>query len=80
VWSTQRKMRARFWVETALAALTGALFLLTLFWRDWIEVFGFDPDNHSGTVEWLIVAGLCALFVAFALSARLEWRRTALAH
>jgi hypothetical protein len=76
----QRKIRTRFWVETVLAALTGALFVLTLFSPDWLEVLGFDPDNHNGTVEWLIVAGLCVLFVAFALSARLEWRRTALAH
>ena len=73
--SSQGKVRARFWIETALAALTGALFVLTLFWHDWLEALGFDPDNHSGTVEWLIVAGLFVLFVAFAVSARLEWRR-----
>jgi hypothetical protein len=75
----RRKVRKRFWVETALAALTGGLFVLTLFWHDWLEVLGLDPDKHNGTAEWLIVAGLFVLFVAFAVSARLEWRSTALA-
>jgi len=74
-----RKVRARFWAETGLAGLTGALFVLTLFWHDWLEAFGFDPDNHSGTVEWLIVAALCVLCVLLSFSARLEWRRAAIA-
>jgi hypothetical protein len=71
-----RKVRARFWVE---AGLTGALFVLTLFWHDWLEALGFDPDNHSGTVEWLIVAALFVLCVVLSFSARLEWRRAAIA-
>ena len=69
------KLRARFWVESALAALTGVLFVLTFFWQDWLEAFGFDPDNHDGSAEWLIVCGLFVLFVVFAASARLEWHR-----
>ena len=73
----QPRMQTRFWVETALAALTGGLFVLTLFWHDWLEALGLDPDNHNGTVERLIVAGLGVLCVVFAVSARLEWRRTA---
>jgi hypothetical protein len=73
------KLRTRFWVETVLAALTCGLFVLTFLWHDWLEVFGVDPDNHNGTVEWLIVAGLLLLCVVFAVSARLEWRRAALA-
>jgi hypothetical protein len=76
---TRRRVRARFWVESAVAALTGGLFLLTLFWHDWLEAFGVDPDNHDGTVEWLIVAAMLALCLVFAVAARLEWRRTALA-
>jgi hypothetical protein len=75
----QRKMRTRFWVEIAAASLTGVLFMLALVWKDWLEAFGFEPDNHDGTVEWLMVAGLFVLSAAFAVSARLEWRRTALA-
>jgi tetrahydromethanopterin S-methyltransferase subunit E len=77
--AVRRRMRTRFWVETVLAAATGALFVLTLFWHDWLEALGFDPDNHNGTAEWLIVAGLLVVCVVFALLARLEWRRTALA-
>jgi hypothetical protein len=71
-------MRTRFWVETAFAAATGVLFLLTLCWRAWLEWFGVDLDNHSGMAEWLIVAGLVALFVAFGVSGRLELRKNAL--
>ena len=76
---SHRRVRARFWVESAVAALTGGLFVLTLFWHDWLETFGIDPDNHDGTVEWLIVAALLVLCLVFAVAARLEWRRTALA-
>ena len=77
--NADRRVRTRFWVEAGLAALTGALFVLTLFWHDWLEAFGFDPDNHNGTVEWLIVAALFVLCVVFAFSARVEWRRAAVA-
>ena len=73
------KLRTRFWVESTLAALTGGLFVLTFFWHDWLEAFGFDPDNHDGSVEWLIVGGLFVLFLVFAASARFEWRKAALA-
>ena len=77
--NVDRRVRTRFWVEAALAALTGALFVLTLFWHDWLEAFGFDPDNHNGTVEWLIVVALFVLCVVFAFSARVEWRRAGIA-
>jgi hypothetical protein len=76
---SHRRVRARFWVESAVAALTGGLFLLTLFWHDWLETLGVDPDNHDGTAEWLIVAALLVLCLVFAVAARLEWHRTALA-
>ena len=70
---------ARAWVETALAGFTAVLLLVTLLRHDWLEAFGIDPDGHDGAVEWLIVSGLFALFVTFAVSARLEWRRQAYA-
>jgi hypothetical protein len=42
-----------------LAAFCGILALLTIVWPDWIEALtGFDPDQHDGTVEWLIVIAL----------------------
>ena len=69
------QVRARFWIEAVLAALAGALFLLTLMSRDWIErVFGIEPDQGSG-LEWLIVGGLLVAVVLFGVMARAEWRR-----
>jgi hypothetical protein len=63
--------RARFWIEAALAALSGVLCVLTLVWRDWIEaVFRVDPDRQSGALEWLVVAALLALTAAFGVRAR----------
>ncbi|MFI5833983.1 ABC transporter permease [Micromonospora sp. NPDC051300] len=72
-----RRFRTRFWVEVVTASFSGALFLLTLVWKDWLEAFGIEPDNHDGTVEWLLVAGLLVLTAVCAVSARVEWRRTA---
>lgn len=54
----------------------GALGLLTVFWRDWIEgLTGWDPDHHDGSVEWLIVAVLLTVAVVVGLIARRDWRR-----
>jgi hypothetical protein len=36
---------------------------------------GFDPDRHSGSLEWAIVAGLLLACVVAGLAARGEWRR-----
>jgi hypothetical protein len=70
------KVRTRFWLEATLAALTTGLFILTLLSRNWIEiVFGVDPDESSGSLEWLIVAALLVASVAFIAMARAEWRR-----
>jgi hypothetical protein len=56
---------------------SGLLAVVTAIWPDWIErVFGIEPDQGSGAVEWLIVAVVFAISVGFALAARLEWRRT----
>ena len=71
------KVRRRFWVEAALTAVTGVLFLLTLVWRDWLEaVFGWDPDHHDGSAEWLLVAGLFVVTAALYAVTRVEWRRS----
>ena len=70
------QVRVRFWVEAVLAALTGALFLLTLVSRDWIErIFHIEPDAGSGALEWLIVAVLFVVSLALIAAARTEWRR-----
>jgi hypothetical protein len=72
------QLRVRFWTEAALAALSGVLFVVTIFWKDWIEaVFGVGPDRHSGSLEWAIVAVLLVVTLLFGLLARAEWRRLA---
>jgi len=70
------QVRARFWLEAVLAALTTALFILTLLSRDWIErIFHVEPDAGSGALEWLIVAVLLVVSLALIAAARTEWRR-----
>jgi hypothetical protein len=62
-------------LETAVALFAGILGILTIFWHDWIEALrGWDPDNHNGTVEWIVVAGLLAVSAAIGLVARRHWR------
>jgi len=76
----KRRIPLKFWIESITASVTAFLALLTLVWRDWIEgVFGFDPDHHNGSFEWMIVAGLFAASLAFSFLARRSWRRASLA-
>ena len=72
----QSKLRARFWLEIALASLCLFLAVLTLISREWIEALtGLDPDHHNGSLEWAIVAVLLVAAVAVGAAARVEWRR-----
>jgi len=71
--------RTRFWIEASLAATTGFLAVLTALWRDWIEaVLRVDPDRHSGSLEWLIVAALVVATCTLSAVARAGWRSRAL--
>ena len=71
----QQHLRQRFGIESALAVLSAALFVITLLWKDWIEiVFGIDPDAGSGAVEWAIVGLAVCLTLVFTALARREWR------
>jgi hypothetical protein len=68
--------QARFWVETGLASLSGALFLLTLGRRDWIEaVSGIDLDHRGGGLEWIVAAALLLVALGLGAVARAERRR-----
>jgi hypothetical protein len=68
----------RFRVEAALAVLSGVLAAATLVWSDWLEiVFGVDPDHHSGSLEWMIVAIAATVSVGLVALARRDWRRAA---
>jgi hypothetical protein len=69
-------VRARFWLDAALASTAAVLAALTVFWRDWLEfVTGLDPDRHSGALEWAIAAGFVAVALVACSAARHEWRR-----
>jgi len=69
-------LRRRFWLETAMAIITGVLFVITLIRNDWIEiVFGVDPDNNNGTFEWLIVGALLLVTITLFILVSYEWRR-----
>jgi hypothetical protein len=72
---SERNLPTRFWVEAGLAAVTGVLFVVTLFWHDWMEAFGFDPDHGDGSAEWVAVVVLAVLSLALSAFARIEWRR-----
>ena len=69
-------LRRRFWVETGLAGAGALLLVVTVIWRDWLEiVYGVDPDGGSGAMEWLIVVIAAAGSTLFSALARVEWRR-----
>ena len=70
-------VRRLFWVEIGLAAIAGLLALITPIFPDWIEfVSGWDPDQHDGSVERMIVVGLFVVTVVMVALAAIEWRRT----
>jgi hypothetical protein len=73
----RKNFRRLFWVEVALAAITGLLALITPIFPDWIEFLsGWDPDQHDGSVEWMIVVGLFVVTIVMVALAAIEWRRT----
>jgi len=70
-----RRSKVRAQLETAVALFAGILGILTIFWHDWIEALtGWDPDQHNGTVEWIVVVGLLVVSAAIGLAARRHWR------
>jgi len=68
----------RSWrLSASVAAGTGVLAILTSVVPSWIEVTGWDPDQHSGYLEWLVV-GILGLSCAGSGSlARRQWRHRA---
>ena len=76
----KRTLRMRFWVESIAAAVAVVLGVVTLVWKDWIEIlFDVDPDEGSGALEWAIVAGCALIALGLFFAASQEWRRPALA-
>lgn len=73
----ESNVRARFWLESALASMCGLLAVVTALWRNWVEVVtGVDPDRRSGALEWALLVVLLGLFVVISGAARIEWRRS----
>ena len=69
-------MRFRFWLEIGMASVTGILFMITLIWRNWIEmIFNVSLDNGDGSLEWLTVGVLLVMTITLSVLARYEWRR-----
>ena len=67
--------RIRLWLESIGALVALFLGTLTLIVPDWLEeVFGFDPDRHSGAAEWLIALGFAVVAATLALLARRDRR------
>jgi hypothetical protein len=72
----KQQLRPLFWVEALLALGNAMLLVMTLLWKDWIEiVFDVDPDAGSGALEWAIVGVTLLLTLVFVVLARSEWRR-----
>jgi hypothetical protein len=65
-------------IEATIAGLAGLLGFGTAFWHGWIEALtGWDPDQHSGSLEWLLVGILLATALGMGLQARHHWRALA---
>jgi hypothetical protein len=72
----RKTLRWHFWLETGVGIVTGILFVVTLLWRDWVEIiFKIDPDRGSGLLEWLIVGVLLVVTIVLFVLASYEWRR-----
>ena len=70
-----RHLPARFWFEATTAVIGSALFVITLFSREWIEALtGWDPDSGSGALELMIALSLLAVSTVSMLAARRVYR------
>ncbi|MDQ6936298.1 MAG: ABC transporter permease [Actinomycetota bacterium] len=69
------RLRIRFWSESLSALTCGVLTILTTSTRDWLEITGRDPDQHSGSAEWALIAVFALVTVTSSALAGREWRR-----
>lgn len=73
----RQRVGSAFWIQTASSAVTLTAAVVTMIWRDWIELaFGADPDAGSGEVEWALVGALLIVSLTLAAFARRRWRRS----
>ena len=67
----RKALHRRFQIEAALGVVTLVLAVVTMISREWIElIFGVDPDQGSGALEWGIVA---IMLVTTAVMWTLAW-------
>jgi len=72
---TYRRLGKAFWIESAMALASATLLAVTLITRTWVEeIFKVDPDQGSGSLEWIIIGVALMLTVASVMLARGEWR------
>ena len=68
--------RRRFWAALVLGGVSAVLAVVTLITREWIEiVFGVDPDDGNGGLEWAIVVVTAVSAIVCFWWARVEWKR-----
>jgi hypothetical protein len=73
-------VRVRFGIEVVGAFGALVLAVVTLFWRNWIEVvIRVNPDRGGGALEWAVVCALAAISIGLTLAARQQWRRLRMA-
>ena len=74
--SSKRKLQRHLWLKTFIGAGTGVLSVVTPIWPDWIEaISGWDPDQHDGSAEWLIVTALLLVTVTMLAMVAREWQQ-----
>ena len=72
----RKELTPRFWIEATVGSVTGSLALITAIFPDWIELIsGWDPDQHDGSVESLVVIALFAATAVIYGLALIEWTR-----
>jgi hypothetical protein len=72
----RRGLGAAFWIEAVLCGIGAFFAILTIVQHDWIEtLFGVDPDQGNGSVEWIVVVALLVIAAGAGALAGREWRR-----
>lgn len=68
-----RNLPPRFWAKVVVGGTAGVLYVVTPFRPDWIEAIcgGFDPDQHGGSIEWIIVMAM--LVITLSMLGGLPW-------
>jgi hypothetical protein len=73
----KKSLRPAFWIEVVLATISALFAVLTTLKPDWIEqILPVDPDRHTGSLEWQLVAALSLAAALLSAGAFREWRKS----